>query len=333
VDATQGSETDQGHHRGPFGIDWRLGLALGSLLVGLAVFGLKYLAWHVTGSVALFADALESIVNVIAAAAVLVALKVSVQPADRGHPFGHAKAEYFSAVLEGVLIVVAAFSILREAWFATWNPRVLEAPFEGMLINGLATVLNAAWAMLLLRLGARWRSVALVADGRHLLADVWTSVGVLAGLMLAIATGWHLLDPLVAALVALNIVRIGVSVIRQSVGGLMDEAAEPKVVARIESVIRDGITAWSPGPAGFQALRTRHAGRTLFVEFTLVVEGGTTVEAAHALCDRLEAAIGAEVDGAEVVIHVEPRSQAPVTPRDRRSFPGRRRRPPPGTPG
>ncbi|NLD55399.1 MAG: cation transporter [Burkholderiaceae bacterium] len=310
------------------GIDRRLALAVCSILVGLVVFGLKYLAWHVTGSVALFADALESIVNVVAAAAVLVALHVSVQPADRGHPFGHTKAEYFSAVLEGVLIVIAAFSILRESWLAIWNPRALEAPLEGMLINGLATVLNAAWAALLLRLGARWRSVALVADGRHLVADVWTSVGVLVGLLLAVATGWHLLDPLVAALVALNIVRIGVSVIRQSVGGLMDEAAAPDVVARIESTIRDAITTSSPGPAGFQALRTRHAGRTLFVEFTLVVEGGTTVEAAHALCDRLEEAVGAEVDGAEVVIHVEPRSQAAATPRDRRSFRPRRRAPP-----
>lgn len=295
-------------------IDRRLALGLGSILVGLAVFGLKYLAWHVTGSVALFADALESIVNVVAAAAVLVALQVSARPADRGHPFGHTKAEYFSAVLEGVLIVIAAFSILREAWQAVWQPRQLEAPVTGLLINAAATVLNAAWAAVLLRAGARLRSVALIADGRHLLADVWTSVGVLAGLLLAIATGWHLLDPLVAALVALNIVRIGASVIRQSVGGLMDEAAEPEVVARIETAIRDAINAFSPGPAGFQSLRTRHAGSTLFVELTLIVEGSVTVEAAHALCDRLEEAIAAEVTGAEVVIHVEPRMPSGAAP-------------------
>ena len=279
-DTSQGLPAAAGRRRGLAGIDRRLAVGLGSVVVGLAVFGLKLLAWHLTGSVALFADALESIVNVVAAAAVLVALHVSAQPADRGHPFGHTKAEYFSAVLEGVLIVIAAVSILREAWQALAHPRALEAPMAGLLINGAATLLNGAWAAVLLRLGARWRSVALVADGHHLLADVWTSVGVLAGLLLAIATGWHILDPIAATLVALNIIWIGVRVIRRSVGGLMDEAAEPAVVERIESVIRDAITASSPGPAAFQALRTRHAGRTLFVEFTLVVEGGTTVEAA-----------------------------------------------------
>lgn len=286
--------------------DRSLALAACSIAVGVAVFGLKYLAWWITGSVALYADALESIVNVIAAAAVLVALRVSVRPADAGHPFGHTKAEYFSAVLEGVLIVIAAFSILGEAWQALQRPRGLEAPLAGLLVSGAATVINGAWAALLMRFGARWRSIALVADGRHLLADVITSVGVIAGLLLAVATGWHLLDPLVAALVALNIVRIGWGVIRESVGGLMDEAAAPEVVARIETVIRETIAAPPRIPAGLHGLRTRHAGRNLFVEFVLTVDGSTTVDASHALCDRIEAALVAAVDGAQVTIHVEP---------------------------
>ena len=188
-------------------------LALGSVIVGLLVLGLKYVAYWMTGSVALFADALESIVNVVAAAAALVAVHVSAKPADAGHPFGHAKAEYFSAVLEGVLIVIAALSILYEAWQVLLSPRVLEAPVSGLLVNAGATLLNGAWAAVLLRQGRRWRSVALLADGRHLVADVYTSVGVTVGLVLALVTGWTILDPLVAALVALNIIRTGASVI------------------------------------------------------------------------------------------------------------------------
>jgi cation diffusion facilitator family transporter len=292
-------------------VDRSLALAFGSIVVGVAVFGLKYLSWRLTGSVALFADALESIVNVVAAAAVLVALRVSMRPADAGHPFGHTKAEYFSAVLEGVLIVIAAFSILREAWQALEHPRGLEAPLQGLLLNGFATVLNALWAVLLLRLGARWRSIALVADGRHLIADVVTSVGVLAGLLLSIATGWHVLDPLVAALVAVNIIRIGVDVIRQSVGGLMDEAAPPDVVEHIRSVVRATVAESPLAGAELSGLRTRHAGRSLFIEFDLLVDGATTVDDSHDLCDRIEAALFAAVDGAQVTIHVEPAAKDP----------------------
>ena len=282
-------------------------LALGSVVVGTLVLGLKYLAYRLTGSVALFADALESIVNVVAAAAALVAVHVSAKPADAGHPFGHAKAEYFSAVLEGVLIVIAAFSILHEAWQALLNPRVLEAPGAGLLVNGLATVLNGAWAVVLLRYGRRWRSVALIADGRHLLADVYTSVGVLIGLGLAMLTGWQVLDPLVAALVAFNIVRTGASVIRESVGGLMDAAPAPEVVAHIEEVIAGS----SAGTAGMHDLRTRHAGHTTFIEFHLGVDGRMTVDESHAICDRIEDALEAAIDGARVTIHVEPDPPAP----------------------
>ncbi len=322
---SQESPAGAGRRRSLAGIDRRLAVGLGSIAVGLAVFGLKLLAWRMTGSVALFADALESIVNVVAAAAVLVALHVSAQPADSGHPFGHTKAEYFSAVLEGVLIVIAAVSILREAWQALAHPRALEAPLAGLLVNGGATVLNGAWAAVLLRFGRSWRSVALVADGHHLLADVWTSTGVLAGLLLAIATGWHFLDPIAATLVALNIIWIGLRVIRQSVGGLMDESAAPEVLGRIEAAIRAAITASSPGPASFGDLRTRHAGSRLFVELTLTVDGGTTVEAAHALCDRIEEAVTAAVDGAEVMVHVEPRRPASALPQSPRPRPRRDR--------
>jgi cation diffusion facilitator family transporter len=277
-------------------------LALGSVGVGILVLGLKFLAYRMTGSVALFADALESIVNVVAAGAALVAVHVSAKPADAGHPFGHAKAEYFSAVLEGVLIVIAAFSILHEAWQALLSPRAMDAPATGLLLTGLATVLNGAWAAVLLRYGRRWRSVALIADGRHLMTDVLTSIGVLAGLSLALLTGWQILDPLVAALVAFNIIRTGADVIRESVSGLMDAAPAPEVVARIEEVIAGS----SAGASGMHDLRTRHAGHTTFIEFHLTVSGRMTVSESHAICDRIEDALEAAIDGARVTIHVEP---------------------------
>ncbi len=277
-------------------------LAAGSLAVGLLVLGLKYLAYRVTGSVALYADALESIVNVVTAGAALLAVHVSAKPADEGHPFGHAKAEYFSAVLEGVLIVIAALSILAEAWQALASPRALQSPAAGLAFNAVATVINGAWAAVLLRFGRRWRSVALVADGKHLLADVVTSVGVLAGLGAALLTGWHILDPLVAALVAANIIRIGIDVIRESVGGLMDAAPAPEVVAQIERVIAEA----SSGASGMHDLRTRHAGHTTFIEFHLTVDGRMTVSESHDICDRIEEALAAAFDGARVTIHVEP---------------------------
>ena len=169
-------------------------VAAASILVALVVMGIKYVAYLRTGSVALYSDALESIVNVVTAVAALIAIRVGARPADREHPYGHHKAEFFSAVLEGVLILVAALMILREAYDALVNPRVLTEPVEGMLINGAATALNTLWAALLIGRGRTWKSPALTADGWHLVTDVATSVGVLAGLVLATATGWQILD-------------------------------------------------------------------------------------------------------------------------------------------
>jgi cation diffusion facilitator family transporter len=209
-------------------------------------------------------------------------------------------------VLEGVLIVIAALSILYEAWQVVLNPRGLEAPVLGLLVNGGATLLNGGWAVVLLRQGRRWRSVALIADGRHLVADVYTSFGVMIGLVLALVTGWGFLDPLVAALVALNIIRTGALVIRESVGGLMDAAPSAEVVKQIEDVIGQS----SAGASGMHDLRTRHAGHTTFIEFHLTVSGRMSVSESHAICDRIEDALEAAVDGARVTIHVEPDAEA-----------------------
>jgi cation diffusion facilitator family transporter len=197
-----------------------------SILVAVTVMALKYAAYHVTGSVALYSDALESIVNILSAFAALAAVHVSAKPADDNHPFGHAKAEYFSAVFEGVLVILAAVMIMREAYLSFLSPRALEEPALGLAINGVATAVNAAWAIYLVQRGRVWRSPALVADGWHLASDVFTSIGVIAGLVLAAITGYTVLDPLLAAVVAANILWAGYRIIKQSLGGLMDEAVD-----------------------------------------------------------------------------------------------------------
>src|ERR1700704_2562318 len=286
-----------------------LKLALTSIFVGIAVLTLKSLAYYVTGSIALYSDALESVINVVTAIAAFVAIRLSLTPADREHPYGHHKAEYLSAVLEGVLIILAAFSILRAAYFGFLHPKPLETPVEGLLLNGAASLINAGWSFTLIRYGRLNRSPALVADGRHLLTDVLTSVGVLVGVALAAVTGWTFLDPLVAALVALNILWLGYGLMKESVGGLMDAAAPPDVQERIRSLIaREG-----GGAIQAHDLRTRHAGPVTFIDFHLVVPGRMSVARAHEICDRIERALKEEMGEAVITIHVEPENKAKHT--------------------
>ena len=281
-------------------------LAVGSIVIAFLVMGIKYVAYLKTGSVALYSDALESIVNVVTAIAALVAIRIGMQPPDANHPFGHHKAEYLSAVLEGALIIVAALMILREAFDDILAPRQLTEPAIGLAINGAATALNAGWALLLMGRGRRWGSLALVADGRHLMADVVTSVGVFAGLVLATLTGWVVLDPLLACAVAVNILWTGYGLAKESMSGLLDERASPEIEARIHAAI----AANGAGALEAHDVRTRHAGRMTFIEFHLVVPGEMTVADAHAICDRLEDAIEAELIDADVIIHVEPDEKA-----------------------
>jgi cation diffusion facilitator family transporter len=270
--------------------------------VGVVVLGLKSLAWWITGSVALLSDALESTVNLTTAFAALIAIQVAQRPADANHPFGHHKAEFFSAVLEGVMIIIAALFILREAFQGLLDPQPLDAPLEGLMINAVATAINAFWAFVLVRQGRRLKSPALVADGKHLWTDVVTSVGVALGVFLALITGWWLFDPLMAALVAVNILWSGSRVVKESLSGLMDEAVPEATLAKI----RDMISEQAEGAVEAHDLRTRHAGRVTFIEFHLVVPGDMTVFDAHEICDQIEAAIGKAVPDSRVTIHVEP---------------------------
>lgn len=281
-------------------------LAIGSIIVGLIVLALKTLAWWLTGSVALMSDAMESTVNVATAVAALIAIRVAAKPADRDHPYGHHKAEFFSAVLEGVMIIVAALLILRESWHAFQAPRLLDAPVEGLLINGFASVLNGLWCLVLIRRGRRLRSPSLVADGQHLLTDVISSAGVIVGVTLAVITGWAVLDPALAALVALNILWSGWKVMTHSLSGLMDEAVADDTLADIRATISDAAT----GAIEAHDLRTRHAGPKTFIDFHLVVDGQTTVDAAHDICDRIEQALKRQLPGAMITIHVEPEHKA-----------------------
>jgi cation diffusion facilitator family transporter len=283
--------------------------AIASIAVAALVLGLKYLAYWVTGSVALYSDALESIVNLITALVALYAIHVSAQPADRRHQFGHHKAEYFSAVIEGVLIVVAALLIFHEAYDTFLRPRALSEPLRGLAINGVATAINAGWSYFLLTWGRRQRSPALVGDGWHLLTDVATSVGVIFGLCLAMVTGWQSLDPALAALVAANILWAGWRLVRESVSGLMDEAVTGEVARHIRQVISDN----AQGAIEAHDVKTRAAGRVTFIEFHLVVPGGMTVAASHQICDRIEEALTKAVHGAQVLIHVEPEEEAKQT--------------------
>jgi cation diffusion facilitator family transporter len=273
--------------------------------VSLAVLGLKLCAWWLTGSVALLSDALESIVNVVAAGIAYFVILYAHRPADQDHPYGHHKAEYISAVLEGVLIVVAALLIIREALPALADPQPIAAPLLGLAVNLGAGVINAVWATQLIRIGRTHRSPALSADGHHIMSDVVTSAGVLVGLVLAIVTGYEVLDPLLAMLVAINIIVQGSKVISHSIGGLMDKAVEPDE----EEAIKGAITGASGGSFDVHYLRTRRAGAVTFVGFDLVVPANMTVGAAHEICDRLEAAIHKAQPGSRVTIHVEPESE------------------------
>lgn len=287
-------------------MDKALKLALGSILVGILVLGLKYLAYEVTGSIALYSDALESIVNVATAIAAFFAVRWSATPADANHPYGHHKAEYLSAVLEGVLIVIAAILVLHEAYNGFVAPKPLEAPLKGLLINGAASAINALWCVVLFRYGRLWRSPALVADARHLWTDVLTSAGVIVGVALVPLTGWLQLDAILAALVAVNILWSGWRLMRESIGGLMDEAVPEETLVRVKELI----SANADGAIEAHDLRTRQAGRVTFIEFHLVVPGTMSVSESHAVCDRIEAALRKGVEGAIITVHVEPEEKA-----------------------
>lgn len=276
-----------------------------SLGVSIVVLALKWLAFGLTGSVALFSDALESIVNVTAAAAAFIALWIARQPTDANHPFGHTKAEYFSAAFESLLIVVAALLIIYEATIRLWSPVVLHDIGWGVMVSLLASAINGMLAAYLLHIARITLSPAIKADGVHILSDVVTSAGVLIGISLAWLTGWWLLDPLLALMVAFNILWMGTNLLRESVGGLMDEGMSEIELQPLQQIIADNML----GALQVHSLKTRRAGVVTFIEFHLVVPANMTVQCAHDICNQLEQALQRYLKGVQVNIHIEPDSE------------------------
>jgi cation diffusion facilitator family transporter len=273
-----------------------------SIAAAVVTITLKVIAWRITGSVGLLSDAAESVVNLVAAVAVLIALKVAARPADKNHHFGHTKAEYFSAAIEGQMIFVAAVVIMWTAVERFLNPQPLENVSIGLVVSVVASVVNGVVAVVLMRAGRRHRSLTLVADGKHLLTDVWTSVGVVVGVVLVAVTGVERLDPIVAFLVGVNIVVTGWKLLVESSGGLMDISMSKEDNRAVADVLTDFVTS----EVHFHALRTRESGHHRFAEVHVLVPGAWTVRQGHDLVEEVETAVQERLGDIALTCHLEP---------------------------
>ncbi|HOW45040.1 MAG TPA: cation diffusion facilitator family transporter [Candidatus Aminicenantes bacterium] len=274
-----------------------------SIAAAVATIGLKLAAWLFTGSVGLLSDALESLVNLAGGIVALAMLEVASRPADEDHAFGHGKAEYFSSGIEGTLILIAAVTIISAAGRRLLHPRPLEQLGVGLAVSLLASLVNLAAARVILGAGKRYDSITLRANAHHLLTDVWTSAGVLAGVGLAAISGWQRLDPLVAMAVAANIIRTGVHIVRASVQGLMDSSLPAGERLAIERLLEphkaDGVQ--------FHALLTRRAGAERFISLHVLVPGRWTVHRGHRLVEHVESDIRGTLGNATIFTHLESR--------------------------
>jgi len=277
-----------------------------SMGAALATMALKTLAWYVTGSVGLLSDALESLINLGAALLALSMLRLAARPPDAAHPYGRYKAEYFASGIEGALIVFAAISIVYSALPRLAAPQPIEAAVLGIALSAAASVINLAGALLLVSVGKRLQSIALEADGHHLMSDVWTSAGVIAGVALVAATGWLILDPLIAIAVAVHIVWTGVMLMRRSFSGLLDAAIPEAEVGEIEKIFAEYRKRYG---VDFHALLTRQAGARRFISFHLLVPDAWPVDRAHQLSEEIEERIRSLVPNAITLSHIEPISQ------------------------
>jgi cation diffusion facilitator family transporter len=273
-----------------------------SILASVLTIFLKFIAFYITGSVGLLSDALESLINLAAAVIAFIMLSIALYPPDREHPFGHSKAEYFSSVSEGMLIILAAIAIGVSAIERIINPHDLEKLGTGMIISIAASAVNLITALTLIRAGKKYRSITLEADGRHLLTDVWTTAGVLAGLLLVNITGYRMLDPLIAIGVALNILYTGYNLIRRSVSGLMDSSMCEEDMKRIRGIL-DGFTEKR---IQYHSLYTRVAASKNFIFFHLLVPGNWSIKSGHEISKKIERKIKKTLGSAEVFVHIEP---------------------------
>jgi cation diffusion facilitator family transporter len=274
-----------------------------SIAAALVTISLKGIAWWLTGSVGLLSDAVESLVNLAGAIMALAMLSLAARPADFNHTFGHGKAEYFSSAFEGFLILLAAIAIGYAAVERFLNPQLLEAVGVGLIVSAAAAVINLVTARTLMVVGKRHNSITLEADAHHLLTDVWTSVGVIAGVGLVWLTGWLWLDPAIALIVAANIVRTGWHLMRRSAAGLMDVSLDEPEIDAIAAVL----DKYRQQGLDFHALRSRQAGRRTFVTMHVLMPGGWTVQQGHDWSEQIEADVRRVVPHAHVTTHLEPK--------------------------
>jgi cation diffusion facilitator family transporter len=280
-----------------------------SICAAVVTIGLKFIAYRFTGSVGLLSDAIESVVNLVGGIMALAMLTIAARPADEDHPYGHSKAEYFSSGVEGSLILLAAVSIGYTAIGRLISPKPLEQIGLGLAVSVLASLVNLVVALLLLRVGRKRSSITLEANAQHLLTDVWTSVGVLVGVAAVALTGWQRLDPIVALVVAANIVWTGVGIVRRSTAGLMDSALSAQDLAAVQRVLQ------SHEQVGlqFHKLQTRQAGAIKFVSVHVQVPGDWTVDRGHQAAGRIAVDIRQTLPEAFVITHLEPLAAPPPT--------------------
>lgn len=283
-------------------------LAIGAALVTMVV---KFIGYFLTGSVGLFSDAAESVVNLVAALVGLWAITLAARPADEDHAYGHTKSEYFSSGVEGALILVAALIIAVQAIPRLLHPEPIQQAFLGLTFSVFGTLINGVLGWFMLRQGKKQRSIALEADAHHLFADVVTTAGVLVGVLLVALTKWYILDPLVALLVALNIIWTGVKLLRKTGLGLLDTVLPQEDIRAVNEILE----AYQKQDITFHAVRSRMAGRRRFVSFHVIVPGQWTVLKGHSMCEEIERAIREALPDSTVFTHLEPKED-PVTFQD-----------------
>jgi cation diffusion facilitator family transporter len=274
-----------------------------SIAAAIATITLKTAAYFYTGSIGLLSDALESVINLAAAIVALLMIKIAAQPPDEEHSFGHDKAEYFASGIEGTLIFIGAIAIIYTAFPRLFAPQPIEHLGIGLVISLIATLINLIVGVILIRVGRAQHSIILEADGQHLITDVWTSVGVVLGIFLVGLTGWLILDPIIALLVAFNIVRTGFQLIRRSALGLMDTAVSPETHGKIVQILDDYA---ANKKIDYHALRTRQSGARKFISVHILVPDEWTVQKGHDLTEEIENEICAAVADSTVFTHLEP---------------------------
>lgn len=275
-------------------------LSIGAAIVTIV---LKFVGYAITGSVGLFSDAAESLVNLVAAVVALAAITFAMRPPDEDHTYGHTKAEYFSSGVEGGLILLAAGTIAIAAWPRLWHPQAIDDVGIGLIFSVAGAIINGLVAVRLLSAGRRLRSITLEADGRHLITDVWTTVGVVVGIILVALTGWLILDPLIALAVAANIVWTGLRLLRETSKGLLDAALTPAD----QQIITEILDRYRAKGIDFHALRTRRAGARRFISMHVLVPGDWSIKRGHDLCEEIEAVLIEALPDSTIFTHLEPR--------------------------